>query len=380
MMIKNNIIVPLLLSVGVSACNINKSGKGDLHPNILWISCEDITTMLECYGDQNASTPNLDAFANRSVRFSNAFATAPVSSPSRSCIITGQYATSLGSQHLRSWVRIPDYIKPFPKYLREKGYYVSNNYKEDYNFTDTTIWNNSSYNAHWRNRDKGQPFFSVFNLEMTHQSSIFGSDSVYEDRIHKYLPFIKRCSPDSLILPPYYPGSPVIRKLWARYYTNVSIVDYLFGQIIKELDDDGLADNTIVFFFADHGTGMPRSKRALYDSGLKIPLIVHVPGKLSAKFNMQAGEVVDRMVSFIDFAPTILELAGIDIPTDLTGTPFISPNPLKENPLVFGASDRVDEAYELSRSVHTKQYHYIRNFLPHLPILQPNFIPTSLKL
>ncbi len=358
--------------------------KGDQEvPNILWISCEDITTMLGCYGDPNAHTPNLDAFAERSALFTHAFATAPVCSPSRSCIITGVYATTLGTQHLRSHHEIPESILPFPKYLREAGYFVTNNEKEDYNFTDSTVWDISSKAAHWRQRSGDQPFFSVFNFTLTHQSSIFGNDSVYHNRVKKFMPFVKQTHPDTVQLLPYYPDTPEVRKLWARYYTNVSIIDYQFGQVMEELEKDGLADNTIVFFFSDHGTGMPRSKRAVYDSGLKIPLLVHIPEKYEDRYDLQMGTKDDRIVSFVDFAPTILSIAGIPVPEQMQGSSFLEMDYSKD--YAFGASDRVDEGYELARSIRSKNYRYIRNFLPHLPLLQPNFytdqseIMTALK-
>ncbi len=342
-------------------------------PNILWISTEDITTMLGCYNDPNAFTPNLDAFAEKSVKFTEAFATAPVCSPSRSCIITGEYATSLGTQHLRSEVTIPERIVPFPKYLRKAGYYVTNNDKEDYNFVDTTIWNESSKTAHWRNRPAGQPFFSVFNIEITHQSGIFGNDSVYHERIKDYLSKIETVNPDSLVIPPYFPESPAIRKLWARYYTNIQVLDIQFEERLNELNSDGLLDNTIVFFFADHGTGMPRAKRALYDSGLKIPLLVYVPDKYADRFHMQPGTENNRMVSFLDFAPTILNIAGVEIPDNMNGKPFISEEKVSSKDFVFGTSDRVDEAFEMARTVRTERFRYIRNFKPYTPLLQPNF-------
>ncbi|MEM9328897.1 MAG: sulfatase-like hydrolase/transferase [Bacteroidota bacterium] len=342
-------------------------------PNILWISAEDITTMLGTYGDENAQTPYLDAFAARSIRYDNAFATAPVCSPARSCLITGVHAVSLGSQHLRSDVQIPMSIVPFPKLLREVGYYCTNNDKEDYNFTDTTIWDESSKKAHWRNRTSGQPFFSVFNLGITHQSQVFGNDSVYDARIAPFVDEVTRTQPEELKLLPYYPDTPMIRKLWARYYTNLSIMDWQFAQILKELELDGLDENTLVFFFGDHGTGMPRSKRALYDSGLKVPLLVHVPERYHEWFNLQQPQTSDQLVSFADFAPTLLAIAGIEIPDYMQGRPFVSSDEVEQRDFVFGTSDRVDEAYELSRTVRSKEYRYIRNFYPHIPLLQRNF-------
>lgn len=356
----------------VFSCDFDDNGLGK--PNILWITAEDITTMLGSYGDPNARTPHLDAFAEQSVRFSNAYATAPVCMPSRSAIISGVHAVSLGTQHLRSDVEIPDYIPRFPKLLREAGYFVTNNDKEDYGFTDTTIWDYSSKQAHWRLRnDKDQPFFSVFNLGITHQSGIFGNDSVYEKRIENYLPEIERAKPENIQLPPYFPDSPEIRKLWARYYTNISIMDIQFQEILDQLEEDGLKENTIVFFYADHGTGMPRSKRALYDSGLKVPLLVHVPKKYESVLNMFPGTENHNMVSFVDFAPTMLELAGIEQPEEMQGQPFFSSFSIEENSFVYGTSDRVDEAYEMSRTVRSPKFRYVRNYLPFTPLLQPNY-------
>ncbi len=349
-------------------------------PNMLWVTIEDLSPHIGVYGDENAKTPNLDAFAANSMRYTNAFATAPVCSPSRSSLITGFYGSSLGTQHLRSNVKIPETITPYPKYLRESGYYTTNNVKEDYNFIDTTIWDDSSNKAHWRDRKGDQPFFSVFNLMLTHQSSIFGNDSVYNQRIEKYLPFISLSSPDELLLPPYYPDTPEIRKLWARYYTNISIVDYQFGKFLQELEDEGLIENTIVFFYSDHGTGVPRHKRALYDSGMKIPLMVHIPEKYATKFNFTKGITDDNMISFIDFVPTLFELTEIESKVNYPGKIFIGKKEIEETPHVYGASDRVDEGYDLARSIRTKQYLYIRNFLPHLALLQPNWYTDNSEI
>ncbi|WP_373512763.1 sulfatase-like hydrolase/transferase, partial [Persicitalea sp.] len=342
-------------------------------PNILWVTVEDISPMLGVYGDPNATTPHLDAFSKRSVRFTNAFATAPVCSPSRSCIITGYHGSSLGTQHLRSEASIPETIRPFPKYLREAGYFTSNNVKEDYNFIDNTIWDNSSRQAHWRQREEGKSFFSVFNLMLTHQSGIFGDDAQYEQRIKAFLPFITRTSPEAIQLPPYYPDTPEIRKLWARYYTNVSIVDYQFSQFLQELEEDGLSDNTIVFFYSDHGTGMPRHKRSLYDSGMKIPFMVHIPEKYAGKYPFKPGTLNNDFVTFLDLAPTVLDIAGIKLPAGYAGKPIFDSGEIKSREYIYGASDRVDEGFEMARSIRTKQYLYIRNYLPHLPLIQPNW-------
>ena len=361
--------LPVLLVL--SACRQQESA-GAFRPNMLWITSEDMNAFLGAYGDTLAVTPNLDRLAAEGVRYTHAFATAPVCSPSRSCLITGVYASSLGTQHLRSELEIPGFVRPFPKILREAGYYCSNNYKEDYNFRDDAIWDESSREAHWRKRKEGQPFFSVFNIDTTHQSGIFGSDSVFQERFGRQLSETAQHDPDAVAVPPYHFDSPLVRKLWARYYDLVSIMDREAGEILQQLEEDGLAENTIVFFFADHGTGMPRSKRALYDSGLKVPLIIRAPQAWREKLDLPAGSVRDDLVSFVDFAPTLLSLLGIEKPAYMQGKAFLGPA-RETQPYVFGHADRVDEAYEISRTVRGKRYRYIRNYLPDLPLLQRNF-------
>lgn len=348
-------------------------------PNILWITSEDMNAFLGAYGDSLAKTPNLDKLAEDGVRYQNAFATAPVCSPSRSCIITGVYATSLGTQHLRSELTIPDEIKGFPKYLREAGYYCTNNGKEDYNFVDTTIWNESSETAHWRNRTKGQPFFSVFNIETTHQSQIFGSDSAFQEKYGYQLSDAKRCDPAAISVPPYHFDSPTVRKLWARYYDLVTLMDRQVGEILQQLEADGLVDNTIIFYYSDHGTGMPRSKRALYDSGLRVPLIIKAPPTWQEKLELPPGTEKDEMVNFADFAPTMLSLTGIEIPDYIQGIPFLGEKKQTQK-YVFGHSDRVDEAYEIARTVRTKEFRYIRNYLPQLALIQDNFFTDQSEI
>lgn len=342
-------------------------------PNVLWVTAEDITTMLGAYGDSNAHTPNLDRFAERSIRFTRAFATAPVCSPARSCLVTSQYATSLGTQNLRSEVEIPRSVIPYPKYLRQAGIYAVNNDKEDYNFVDPTIWDESSNTAHWKNRPEGVPFFSIFNLGITHQSRIFGDDAAYAERIAPWMDVVDPVDPASLELPPYYPDTPVVRKLWARYYTNVAIMDHQFGDILAELEAAGLKEDTIVFFYSDHGTGMPRAKRALYDSGLRVPLLVHVPERWARAWGLEMGTTDERPVSFLDYAPTLLSLFGLETPPLMEGRAFLGPFERAGRPFVFGASDRVDEAFEVARTVRSRRYRYVRNYLPHLPLLQPNY-------
>ncbi len=349
-------------------------------PNILWITCEDTSPYLGCYGDPHALTPNLDKLASEGTLYTQAFVTAPVCSPVRSCLITGVYATSLGSQHLRSTVPPPASIKPFPKYLRAAGYYCSNNYKEDYNFQDPTIWDESSHDAHWRKRKPGQPFFSVFNLMATHQGQINGTDAEFFETYRSKLAPEERHDPATLTLPPYYPDTPMVRNIWARYYDLITFMDKQVGDLLAQLDEDGLTDNTIVFFFADHGLGLPRFKRTLYDSGLHIPLIVRFPKLHQSLAPASSGSRIDRLVSSIDFPPTVLTLAGLSAPDYMQGKPFLGPQVMRPRDYIYGASSRVDEAYEMSRCVRDKRYKYIRNFMPHLPYIQPSEYPDRAEI
>ncbi len=341
-------------------------------PNILWITCEDISPYLGCYGDPHARTPNLDGLADEGTRYTQAFVTAPVCSPVRSCLITGVYATSLGSQHLRSTVPPPASIQPFPKRLRAAGYYCSNNEKEDYNFKDPTIWDESGPNAHWRNRRPGQPFFSVFNFVSTHQGQINGSDEEFFAKYRSKLAPEERHDRETLVLPPYYPDTPMVRNIWARYYDLITFMDKQVGDLLAQLDADGLADDTIVFFYSDHGMGLPRFKRTLYDSGLRVPLIVRFGARYRSLAPTSPGGRIDGLVSSIDLPPTVLTLAGQSVPEHMQGRPFLGPQAAPPRDYIYGASSRVDEAYEMSRCVRDKRYKYIRHFMPHLPYIQPS--------
>jgi arylsulfatase A-like enzyme len=349
-------------------------------PNILWITCEDINPYLGCYGDTFAITPNLDKLAAEGVLYTNAYATAPVCAPSRSCLVTGVYATSLGTQHLRSDVKLPKRIKCFPQYLRSAGYYCSNNYKKDYNFIDIGVWDESSQTAHWRKRKPGQPFFSVFNFTSTHQGQINGTDEEFFARYRSKLKPQELHDPAKVPLPPYYPDTPMVRKIWTRYYDLITFMDKQVGDLLGQLEDDGLTDNTIVFFFADHGLGVPRHKRTLYDSGLHVPLIIRFPARFQNLAPLKAGRKIDRLVSFIDFAPTVLSLAGLPKPRYMQGRAFLGIWAGQQREYVFGAASRVDEVYEMSRCVRDKRYKYIRNFMPHLPYIQPSEYPDRAEI
>ena len=271
-------------------------------PNILWLTTEDISPALGAFGDADARTPNLDRLSRDGVRYTRAYASAPICSPSRSALITGIYASSLGTQHLRSSGRIPGSIRTLPEYLREHGYFTSNNSKTDYNFDATGRWDENGETAHWRHRRPGQPFFSVFNITTTHEGST-------NDRDEKVLEGLAgRHDPALAKLPPYLPDTPEMRRIWARQQDLVSQMDRRVGDILNGLEDDRLSANTIVFFFSDHGHGLPRYKRWLYRTGLQVPLIVRVPTRHQHLAGETAGRASDRLVSLVDVTPTVLAL------------------------------------------------------------------------
>lgn len=334
-------------------------------PNIIWISAEDINGHLGSYGDPHAITPHLDKLATEGTRYTNAFTTAGVCAPCRSGIITGMYQTTLGTQHMRGSAQLPKLVKPFPTYLRQAGYYCTNNSKQDYQFvTPKDTWDESSGKAHWRNRpNKDQPFFAVFNFTGCHESGI-ASESKYKE-VTKDLRPEQRQDPNALsTFPPYYPDTPAAREDWKRNYELITAMDAWAGDLIRQLKEDGLYENTIIFYWTDHGVGLPRAKRWLYDSGTHVPLIVRIPEALRESEQGVPGTVTDRLVSSIDFGPTALNFAGIDIPSHVQGRPFLGKNPGEPRDFVFGARDRMDERYDIIRMARDKHFKYIRNYEP----------------
>jgi arylsulfatase A-like enzyme len=321
------------------------------------------------YGDALARTPVLDGLARESIRYTHAFTTAPVCAPSRAAIITGMYQTAIGAQHMRTTEdRVPElpgpylavppfYVKAFPEYLRAAGYYTSNRAKTDYQFgVPFTIWDDLGPTAHWRNRaDRSQPFFSVFNLEVTHESQIFPTSPARKGK-----PLVT--DPARINMPPYYPDTPLVREELARMYDNIADMDGQVGEILRQLESDGLADNTIVFYWSDHGDGVPRSKRSLYDSGLRVPLMIRSP-----KISGAVASVNDQLVSMIDLAPTVLALAGVEIPAHLQGRVLVGPKAAPAPQFVFGARDRMDIEYDMMRSARDGRFLYVRNFAPEQP-------------
>ncbi len=326
-------------------------------PNILWLTSEDHGPHMGCYGDRLARTPNVDALARKGMIYTRVWSCVPVCAPARTAIITGMYPSSTGAIHMRSMVALPQGVVLFPQLLREAGYYCTNNVKEDYNVPKPPgTWDDSSQRAHWRNRRPGQPFFAVFNSTKSHESQI------------RRRPHQLKTDPQSVPVPPYHPDTPEVRHDWAQYYDQVSEADADAGRRLAELAEDGLTEETIVFYFADHGSGMPRHKRWAGQSGLHVPLVVYFPPKWQhlAPRDYQPGGRSDRLVNFVDLAPTILSIAGIEPPAWMQGRAFAGPFQQEAPQYVFGERARMDECMDLVRTVTDGRYVYLRNYVTHV--------------
>lgn len=325
-------------------------------PNILWIVSEDNSPLFGCYGDEFATTPTFDKFAKEGILYENAFANAPVCAPARSTIITGMYPPSMGTQNMRSTYPTPESIRFFPQYLREAGYYTSNNSKEDYNMIKPDgVWDESSKTAHYKNRNEGQPFFAIFNLNVSHESSI-----------HKSIPNEElRHDPAKVTLPPYHPDTPEMRHDWAQYYDKIEDLDGQVAEILQELEDLGLAKNTIVAYYGDHGGVLARSKRYVYESGTRVPMIWRFPKKYENLAPAKPNTRLDRLISFVDLAPSILSLVGIKVPNYMQGEAFLGPQQKTPREYVHLFRGRMDEKIDMVRAVRDKQFRYIKNYMPH---------------
>lgn len=331
-------------------------------PNVVWIVTEDISPSLGCYGDPDAVTPNLDKLAAQGARFTRCFTHAPVCAPSRSGLITGMYPTTMGSHHMRSKLVTPPPL--FLDELKKAGYAVFWPGKTDFNFdhpkgfADTRNW---VQNPAVLPTDK--PFFAYINFTITHESQVRANPEQYKKNTAKLKPTEFR-DPAKVTLPPYYPDHPDVRRNVATYHENVTAMDYLVGDVLKVLDDKKLADDTLVFFFGDHGWGLSRGKRWCYDSGTRAPLLVRWPGKVTP------GSVREDLVAFLDFAPTVLSVAGVEVPSRMQGQVFLGDKPAPARKFAFSARDRMDETFDRIRAVRSNQFRYVRNFHPELPYAQ----------
>ena len=418
------LIISCLLVVG---CQSKKEDKNKVvessfsiqlpeRPNILWLVTEDMGAYIPPFGDLTVATPNLTRLANEGVIYPNLYSTSGVCSPSRAAIATGMYPTSIGANHMRTGSNTkqtglkkyeavpPSQVKMVSELLRKEGYYCTNNYKEDYQFNaPKTAWDESSAYAHWRNREENQPFFAVFNFTETHESGLFEPYGFRQIETRHYhsgdanytwkqngLPEAKNrmseaetpkhLSKDTKFnIPPYLPDTDVVRNdLW-KMYNNIAEMDKQLGSVLKQLEDDGLLENTIIVFYGDHGGPLPREKRLIYDSGLNTPMIIRFPKK------MRAGTTDNQLVSFVDFAPTLLSLVGVNPPEYIQGQSFLGEYAAKnKRKYIYGAADRFDEVTDAIRAVRDKQFKYIRNYRPeqgyYLPLAYREKIPTMQEL
>ncbi len=354
------------IGAGITALSLSSRVRGlradNNHPNILWITVEDMSPDLGCYGNPLVGTPNIDRLASEGLRYTNAFTVYGVCAPNRNCLITGMYPNSIGGGHMRTFNPVgggymcvpPADVRCYSEYLRAAGYFCTNHTKTDYQFDcPITAWDRGR--GDWRDpaRKPGQPFFSIINLTITHESQI--RMPVDKKAVH---------DPEKITVAPYYPDTPVVLNDYARLYDNISEMDRQVGEILKRLEDDGYADNTIVWFYSDHGHGLPRMKRWCYDDSLHVPLIVRHTGVL------RPGSVTDELVSIVDFAPTLLSQAGIEIPKHMQGHAFQGEQRAEPRKYIYGARDRMDEALDMIRAVRDERYKYIKNFMPEKPYAQ----------
>ena len=333
-------------------------------PNIVWIVSEDNSKhWLRLYEEGGAAMPNIEKLADNGLVFQNAFSNAPVCSVARSTLITGSYAPRIAAQYHRraAMAPMPEGLRMFPHYLREAGYYTTNNSKTDYNLSDKGMWDESSNKATYRNRDSEQPFFHVQNFGRTHEGQLHFTEAFMEENATE-------TDPHAIKVFPYHPDTPVFRYTYAKFQDHHIETDAQMGEFLARLKDDGVADDTIVFYYGDHGGVLPRGKGYAYESGLNVPLVVYAPEKWRHLLPVNAGRSVDGFVSFIDFGPTVLNLAGVDVPKTMDGKPFlgegVTARDLNRRDEAFGYADRFDEKYDLVRTFRKGKYKYIRNYQP----------------
>lgn len=390
----------------------NTFSQNSHKPNILWLVLEDMSPILPAYGDNTIETPNISRLAKEGVKYTNVYSTSGVCAPSRAGLALGMYPSAVGGNHMRttSYTQVtglpkygavpPPEAKMLSQYMRELGYYTTNNYKTDYQFqAPKNAWDESGVYAHWRNRPANKPFYSVVNFTTTHESGLFEPYGIRHIESRHYFaddpariaklstsPNQKTDQANTPVhvekdldfpIPPYLPDTPLVRRdLW-KMYNNLAEADRQIGAVLEQLKQDGLLDSTIIFFYSDHGGPLPRQKRLIYDSGLKVPLIIRYPHA------EQAGKVDDQLVSFIDFAPTTVKLAGMDVPKHMHGQDFIQSG-MQQREYIHAAADRFDGFTDVIRAVKDKRFKYIRNYRPqqgyYLPVAYREKIPTMQEL
>jgi arylsulfatase A-like enzyme len=334
-------------------------------PNFVWLISEDNSKhYLRLFDTHGAETPAIERLASRGLIFENTFSNSPVCSVARTTLITGCYAPRIGTQYHRRSVVVPmpPGLRMFPAYLRDAGYYTTNHRKKDYNAVEGDgVWDESSPRASWRQRRKGQPFFHQRSFPVTHESSLhFSSEALQEEQT--------KTDPTTVFLAPHHPDTPTFRYTYALYHDRIRQMDAQVGAVVEELTQDGLLEDTFIFYFGDHGGVLPRSKGYAYESGLHVPLVVRVPEKWRHLVPWKASTRVSGFVSFVDFGPTLLHLAGIPVPVGVDGRPFlgagVSAADVNERDEAFGYADRFDEKYDLVRTLRKGRYEYVRSFQP----------------
>ena len=363
----------------------------DERPNILLFMAEDMSPRVGAFGDSVAVTPNLDALAQQGVRFTQVFTTSGVCAPSRAALMLGAHQISTGTQHMRSfnfpqggyYSVPPAEMKAFPELLRREGYYTFTDNKLDYQFSNPlansgpfSIWDSEGdANAAWRGRREGQPFFGLINFEVTHESGLFPAlGNMPSSLVHLFFQLRRWwlmsdavehvVAPEDVVIPPYYPETPTVRQDIAQHYNNIAAMDAELGSILRQLEAEGLADTTIVIWTTDHGDGLPRAKRELFDAGIHVPMIIRWPEKFRPK-DVELGAVDARLISFVDLAPTILAMTGTEAPEYLHGVDVLDPRNA-ERQYVYAARDRIDAVDDRQRAVRDKRFKYIRSWYPEL--------------
>lgn len=364
-----------VLVTALHSCSARPAAAAQ-RPNFVWLISEDNSThYMKLFDENGAPAPHIEALARDGIVFDRAFSCAPVCSVARTTLMTGCYAPRIGTQFHRRMklAPMPAGLRMFPAYLRDAGYYTTNKQKKDYNAVEGKgVWDESSRKASWRNRpDKSQPFFHMQSFTASHESSLhFTKAQMQRGGL--------TTSPDGVKLAPYHPDTPTFRYTYARYHDRIGEIDRQIGAVVAQLKDDGLLEDTFIFYFGDHGGVLPRSKGYLYESGLHVPLVIRVPEHFKHLVTFDRGAHTGGFVEFVDFGPTLLHLAGVDVPQQVDGRPFlgrdISPEQLAKRDETFGYADRFDEKYDLCRSLRKGRYKYIRNYQAYFPDgLQNNY-------
>jgi arylsulfatase A-like enzyme len=337
-------------------------------PNFVWLLSEDNSKhFLKIFDDNGIETPEIRKLAEHGVIFTHAFSNAPVCSTARTTLISGSYGPRIGTQYHRKSqpVPMPDGVNMFPAYLREAGYYATNNQKEDYNAIKADdVWDESSNKAHWRNRREGQPFFHKESMNRTHEHTLHFDQAFVNS--HQLT-----TNPDEVFIAPVHPNTPLFRFTTAYYHDRMLTADEWVASVVKQLEEDGLLESTFIFYFGDHGGVLPGSKGFVYETGLHVPLVVRIPEKYKHLVDANFGTSINGFVSFIDFGPTLLNLAGIKVPEGMDGVPFlgnrVSLADLNRRDETYSYADRFDEKYDMVRSVRKGRYKYIRSYQPFNP-------------